>query len=574
MRQLATSYRRKGIALEKNRRILLVDDSEAIHQDFKKILSNDKAEADFESSAAELFGEVEGARRHNEFELDFAFQGREALERVRESVKAGRPYAMAFMDVRMPPGWDGLETTLRLWEVDPDIQIVICTAYSDYSWGEIGQMIVHPEQLLILKKPFDSIEVLQFAHALTEKWALLQAARHNTDELERTINERTWELKSTVAVLEAEMAGHRATEEKVRDQALLLEKGHDAIIVLGLDEVVTSWNAGAERLYGWEAGEVIGRKGLKAFLENGTKEKAMEGRKTVLQDGSWRGRLSQKTKDGRTVHVECHWTLARDDEGGPKSIIEINTDITEKNQLEAQFLRAQRVEGIGSLATGIAHDLNNLLAPILLSASLLKLKCCGAENKGLIEGIEVSAQHAVDVVKQVLYFAKGLESRQTDVKLAQLIGEFETMIRGTIPKSIEIKTSIPGDTWLVKADPTQMNQVLLNLCVNARDAMPTGGTIEIATENVQIDATYAASVWGLKAGRYVRIKVADTGSGIPPEVVDKIFEPFFTTKESEKGTGLGLSTAFGILKNHGGAITVRSEIGVGTTFYAYLPAVG
>jgi PAS domain S-box-containing protein len=354
---------------------------------------------------------------------------------------------------------------------------------------------------------------------------------------------------------------------------MLLEKGRDAIVVRGLDDTIISWNRGAERLYGWAAGEVIGRKALELLHKAPAEENACVARKAVLGEGDWSGKLSQNAKDGRIVHVECHWTLVCDEEGRPKSIIEINTDITEKNLIEAQFLRAQRVEGIGSLASGIVHDLNNLLTPILLSVDILKTQYPDEANKGLFHAIDVSAKRAADVVKQVLYFAKGVECEQTDLQPSQFIGEFETMARETFPKSIRIRTHVPAETWLVKADSTQMHQVLLNLCVNARDAMPNGGTISISAENVHIDPCYAASVWGLKPGPYVVIKVSDTGTGIPSEVIDKIFEPFFTTKDVGKGTGLGLSTVFGILKNHGGTITVRSEQGSGTTFHAYLPAV-
>ena len=541
------TYRQKGIALEKNRRILLVDDSEAIHEDFKKILNSDREEAEFDTRAAELLGDREGVKVRNDFEIDYALQGQEALELVRAAANARRPYAMAFMDVRMPPGWDGLETTLKLWEVDPDIQIVVCTAYSDYSWDEIGDMIACPERLLILKKPFDSIEVLQFAHALTEKWTLLQAARRNTDELERTVNERTWELKTTIALLESEMAGHKAAVERVREQALLLDKGRDAIIVRGLDGVIVSWNQGAERLYGWSASEAAGQNGTRPMYEAGATEKATEGRSAVLKDGSWQGRLSQQAKDGRTVQVECHWTLVCDDEGTPKSIVEINTDITEKKELEAQFLRAQRVEGIGSLATGIAHDLNNLLAPILISTHLLKMNCADEATKKYIESIEVSTERAVDVVKQVVYFAKGVESKQVEMRPADFIRGFESMCRTAFPKSIEINTRVAADTWPVNADPTQMHQMLLNLAVNARDAMPEGGVLEIAAENMQIDPTYAASVWGLKPGPYVRIKVSDTGIGIPPgRWWIRYSNHSLRPRSSKKGRGSGFQPCSGL----------------------------
>ncbi|MEA3208735.1 MAG: hypothetical protein QOE70_1792 [Chthoniobacter sp.] len=544
-----------GAGPQASQRILVVDDNEAIHDDFRKILGGDDAEMDFDAEAAAVFGAPASSRQRGTFAMDFSFQGREALERVRAAVAAGRRYAVVFMDVRMPPGWDGLETAVKLWEVDPDLQIVLCTAYSDYSWDEMMAQITRPERLLVLKKPFDAIEILQFAHALIEKWSLLQAARQNTEGLERAVTARTAELK--------------AAGECVREQAMLLEKARDAILVRDLDGKILFWNNGAERLYGWTAREALGRQFRELLGEDAAANQAAG--EAALEHESWNGELSQTTKGGRAIQVECHLTLVRDDRSRPTSILAINTDVTERKQLEAQFLRAQRMDGIGALASGIAHDLNNLLGPLILGIDLLKAGAGGGTDVELLEVMSISAWRATNIVKQVLYFAKGSDSSRIALDPASLVREIKTISRETFPKSIEIRTVAPAETWLVKADSTQLHQVLLNLCVNARDAMPEGGTITLLLENLEIDEHYAAAIWGVKPGPYVLLKVEDTGTGIPAELVDKIFEPFFTTKEA-KGTGLGLSTVFAIVKNHGGAVTVRSEPGSGTAFCVYLPA--
>ncbi|SDT97536.1 PAS domain S-box-containing protein [Verrucomicrobium sp. GAS474] len=248
-------------------------------------------------------------------------------------------------------------------------------------------------------------------------------------------------------------------------------------------------------------------------------------------------------------------------------------DITERKKLEHQFLRAQRMESIGTLAGGIAHDLNNILAPIMLSIDTLKFTSDEKDRKDILETIEVSAKRGADIVRQVLSFARGLEGQRIEVQPKHLLKDLESIIKDTFPKDIRLLFSVPNDTWTILGDPTQIHQILLNLCVNARDAMPNGGSLTIGVENCLLDEQYAGTNTQTKAGRYVHINVTDSGMGMPPDVLDKIFEPFFTTKELNKGTGLGLSTVMGVVKSHGGMITVYSEPGNGTTFKVYLPAM-
>jgi CheY-like chemotaxis protein len=231
------------------------------------------------------------------------------------------------------------------------------------------------------------------------------------------------------------------------------------------------------------------------------------------------------------------------------------------------------MESIGTLAGGIAHDLNNILTPIMLSIELLKSTSDSPQTKKTLETIKVSANRGADIVRQVLSFARGLEGQRIEVQPNHLLKDLENIIKETFPKDIRLQFSVPNDTWTILGDPTQMHQIFLNLCVNARDAMPDGGTLVVGVENCLLDEQYAAMNVPTKPGRYVTISVTDSGTGMPPSIRDKIFEPFFTTKALNKGTGLGLSTVMAIVKSHEGIINVYSEPGKGTTFKVYLPAM-
>lgn len=372
--------------------------------------------------------------------------------------------------------------------------------------------------------------------------------------------------------LRRKLTESKQAEEKIREQAALLDVATDAILVRDLSHRILFWNKGAQRLYGWQAEEAIGENALELLYKDvPSLEVAL---KTVILVGEWSGELNKVTKSGKEIIVESRWTLMQDEKGQPKSILCVDTDITEKKQLAAQFLRAQRLESIGTLASGIAHDLNNVLAPILISAQLLQQKISDERNQQLLKTVENNAKRGASLIKQVLSFARGVEGKHTILQLRHLITEFKQIIKQTFPKSISVYTDVLADLWTVSGDATQLHQVLMNLCVNARDAMPKGGTLSITAENVLIDENYAAMHLEAKVGSYIAIAVTDTGMGMSGEVVERIFEPFFTTKELGQGTGLGLSTVMGIVKGHGGFVNVCSEVGRGTKFKVYLPAVG
>ena len=359
-------------------------------------------------------------------------------------------------------------------------------------------------------------------------------------------------------------------EVRNREQAELLDNATDAIYVTALDCTILYWNKGAERTYGWTSAEAVNRKTTELLAADAAAAAALTA--VLLEQNTWSGERWQMTKDGRKVEVLTRLKLVRDEQGRPKSIFAINTDVTEKKRLEDQFLRAQRLESIGVLASGIAHDLNNVLTPIIMGAPLLREKVKDEASSDLLKMIESSARRGAAVVKQVLTFARGVEGDRVPLQPRHLIQEVVRLAEETFAKSVRIESSVAADLWPVLGDATQLHQALLNLCVNARDAMPGGGVLTMEAANVVLSREAAEKIPGAQSGSYACLRVTDTGTGIPPEVEAKMFEPFFTTKSLGKGTGLGLSTVLGVLRSHGGFVRVVSKVGQGTTFELYLPA--
>jgi PAS domain S-box-containing protein len=363
----------------------------------------------------------------------------------------------------------------------------------------------------------------------------------------------------------------KQAENRLREQARLLDLAQDAIMVRDMEDRIEFWNHGAEKLYGWTAAEVDCRQ-ASSFLREDHPSTALAAKMAVTESGKWSGECKHLRKDGDSVMVRSRWTLVRDELGVPQSILIINTDITEQKKIEEQFLRAQRLESIGTLASGVAHDLNNILVPILMAAPLLREDMPGAEREKLLAIVQSSAERGASIVKQVLTFARGAEGDRVLLQPIYLVQEIVKIVGETFPKSIGVHTNYPEDLWTMVADPTQLHQILLNLCINARDAMPGGGTLTLKLENFEVDDHYASMTPGAKTGPHVLLEVRDTGTGISRENLNKIFDPFFTTKELTQGTGLGLSTVIGIVKSYGGFMQVYSEVGRGTGFKVFLPA--
>lgn len=363
----------------------------------------------------------------------------------------------------------------------------------------------------------------------------------------------------------------KEAESRILQQASLLDKAQDAILVCDLNFRILYWNQGAERIYGWQAKDVLGKDICEVICPDDI-EQIDAARKAFEFVDKWKETVNQTAKSSRRLYIETRWTLVRDDKELPDYYLVINTDITEQRKIQEQLLRAQRLDSIGTLAGGIAHDLNNILSPILMSADMLQLSGLDEETRNWISLIKENAQRGANLVKQVLTFARGVEGERAAIRLRHIIGELVKVLSQTLPKSISVEFRVAPDIDLIIGDPTQIQQVLMNLCINARDAMMTGGgKLLITAKNADLDENYARMLPEAKAGRYVMIEVSDQGEGMPPEIVSRIFDPFFTTKEVGKGTGLGLSTAVTIIKSHHGFITVDSAPNVGSVFTIYLP---
>lgn len=374
-----------------------------------------------------------------------------------------------------------------------------------------------------------------------------------------------------LVIIGRDITQQRQARETIHEQGLLLDHASDAIIVTDLDFRIQYWNKSAEKMYGWKLGDIIGKSidNLLSKHQNGIETRRTE----ILEKGEWSGELVQQNSTGTEIIVESRQNIIVDSSGAPKSILHINTNVTEKKKIERQFLRAQRMESIGRMASGIAHDLNNILSPILISVQRFQDLKIGEEHQHWINMLENNVQRAATMMKQLLMFSRGVDSVHSKTDLKAAIRDVEKIVTSTFPKNITVTCTIEQDLWPVLGDVTQLHQVLINLCVNARDAMPGGGQLFIDAENVVFHQDYIYRFTEAKPGNYILIKVTDTGTGIGQDIMDKIFDPFFTTKDLEKGTGLGLSTVSAIAKSHDGFVNVYSEVGQGSQFKFYIPAL-
>jgi len=367
-----------------------------------------------------------------------------------------------------------------------------------------------------------------------------------------------------------DITAQRESDNRLRDHALLLDKARDAIQVRSLDQRILYWNDSCIRLYGYSREEAIGRSTRELLYED--PEIFDRAIAELFEKKEFTGALPQVTKDKRSLLVQMHWTLVSPADGTSELVFCINSDITEKHKLEQQLLRSQRLESIGTLAGGIAHDLNNILTPILLAVEVLKTSTLSPDQRELIDTIALSGRRGAGIIKQVLSFARGVDGNRVPMHLDKLLKDIEKIIKETFPKNIRLTFKLPQELWLIQGDETQLHQVVMNLVVNARDAMPHGGELLIVAENQTLDAQYAGMFQEISPGKFVVVRVEDSGQGMSTEVIDRIFEPFFTTKSPDKGTGLGLSTSIGIVKAHGGIIRIYSELQKGSRFHVYLPA--
>jgi PAS domain S-box-containing protein len=865
---------------ERNRRILVIDDNRAIHDDFRKILSpGEIAAAALDKTSTALFGERTNAAWRVRYEIDSAYQGQEGVRLVKQALENERPYAMAFVDVRMPPGWDGVETTQRILEIDPDIQIVICTAYADYSWEEMFKKIGNRDGLLILKKPFDTVEAFQLAHALTEKWWLHQQSRQKMEELEGRVAERTRELQQSNHALQTAVVEHTQAEEKLRGKTAFLEaqvnSSIDGMLVVDqyqntalqnqrfvdlfkipqhiADEAadenrlrwVTDMTKHSEQFvqkvlhlyshpneisrdeielkdgttldryscpvvgkdgkyYGriWTFRDITERKQTEESLRKSERkfqglfessrdaimtveppswkftsgnpaclkmfrakneeqfislgpgdvsperqpdgrasaEKAREMIETALREGSHFFEWTHRRLDGGEFPADV--LLTRMEEGGKVMLQATVRDITERKSAERQLsieyamsrilaesstveqtapkllqgfcetlgwdvglfwrvdnregllrcaeiwsnpniqadefktrsrgmtivrgaglagrvwannrpawireivgdadflnapiaaqigvhsafafpmlignevgavveffslvvreqddallrtcatlasqlgqfferkrvedrlLQSQKMETVGKLAGGIAHEFNSIMTAIIGHSELLLLDL---PTESLlckdVRQIRQAADRAAALTRQLLAYGRKQILQPGILDLNSILAGMENVLRHLAGNNGEIRITPGAGLKAVKADAGQIEQVIVNIAMNAAEAMPNGGTLSLETANVTLDETYVSHFPELKAGEYVMLAISDTGVGMSEAVRTRVFEPFFSTKPVGQGTGLGLATCYGILKQSGGHISVYSEPARGSTFKIYLPQV-
>ncbi len=561
-----------------NTRVLVIDDNPDIHEDYRAALHHPPARRNLSELENLLFRDCPDADPiPSTYELTFALQGEEGVALITESIASGKPFAVVFVDMRMPPGLDGLQTIKRIMEVDEDIQVVLCTAYSDYSWKDIAAAVARRDSLLILKKPFEIEEIAQLANALTAKWQLAQEARDQTIALERLVDARTAELRQAMDALEQDMAQRAATETALRESegrfSAFFNSVRAGILVIDADSFqIVEANPAAETMIGLPVNEIRGCH-CKQFICGATEHDC-----------------PVKRGDDSPIQTECLLTAAGGERieilksasaftsGNARFIIESFFDVSALRQAERerkvfkdQVQTLQRMDAIGKLAAGIAHDFNNLLTPIVGFADLLAGDPgVDDEQRELILPIIESANSANSLTQQLLAFSRKQVLHLSVLDLNELLRDFKGMLRRLLTENITLQIHTKAAPACVRADESQIHQVLLNLTINARDAMPEGGVLTIATENVNFEEPPEHILGITSGGSYVALSVSDTGQGIEAGILGSIFEPFFTTKTPSKGTGMGLSTVLGIVEQHHGGIRVTSTVGKGTTVVVYL----
>jgi PAS domain S-box-containing protein len=548
-------------------RILIVDDNAAIHNDFRKILGGQPVEGtqldDLEQS---LFGATPSPLPRAVFRLDSALQGREALIMVERALAEQDPYALAFVDIRMPPGWDGIETLEHLWQSCPDLQAVLCTAYSDYSWDDMARRLGQTDNLLILKKPFDTAEVLQVAHALTRKWDLARQAKLRLEDLDRMVRERTQKLQ--------EQTVERA---RIQDALLISEerfaKAFQAspmpmAIQSEADSRFLDANPSFLQLAGYSADQLLQRTDKELRLwANGATEPAEDG---WIEAPIRNCPCTLHRKDG-TKRETMLWAELVPLASGPCRLL-ILEDVTDRLKLEAQLRQAQKLEAVGCLAAGVAHEFNNLLTVIQGHAAMLSGKPLGTSTADeSIARITQASQRAASLTRRLLAFSHKQSVQLKAVHLSAAVHGLAKMLSQLIGEPYQLCLDCAPDLPPARADEANVEQILINLALNARDAMPGGGTIHVATSLAELDEAAARANLEARPGRFVCLTVSDTGCGMSPEVLGRIFDPFFTTKEVGKGTGLGLATVHGIVQQHAGWVEVNSQVGQGSAFRVFLP---
>ncbi|MDX2100645.1 MAG: response regulator [Leptolyngbyaceae cyanobacterium bins.59] len=493
-------------------------------------------------------------------------------QRLSEAIRSlvSTPFDVILLDLTLPDS-AGLDSLNVLLQNAPHLPIVVLTHTSDHDLAV--EAVRRGAQDYLVKRQMTQDSLGRSLRYAIERKQAAEALREVNEILELRVKERTAELETANRLLTQEIASRQQVQQRLE---LAQQAGRIGNFEWNLAEGRVTWSAELEALYGVAPGDFgEGYEGWSARLHSDERDRVWQEFHQACQRGQGletEFRIVWPNQEVRWICVKSSVFHSQQQE--PLRMIGIHMDITEKKQLEAQFLRAQRLESLGTLASGIAHDLNNVLTPVLAGAQLLSLKLPALDpaTRQLLTLLESSARRGADLVKQILSFARGVEGKRMILQLHYLLMEIEDMIRQTLPPAITIEMEVPESLWPIGGDATQLHQVFMNLCVNARDAMPQGGMLSVRAENQFLDERSARKHLDATPGLYVVVTIRDTGTGIPPEILHRIFDPFFTTKEIGKGTGLGLSAVLGIVKSHGGFVDVQSELNQGSQFQIYLPA--
>jgi len=702
--ELETTQQEIANKVEKHTvRLLVVDDEQAVLESYRQVVA--AASHKLPSQAHLRENDLDGERAVTvdcsfDFDLMLCEQGDEAVEAVRRSIQEGRPFAAAFIDVRMPPGPDGVWTAERIRVLDPYLYIVMVTAYHDYNPENIAHRIPPADRLLYIQKPFHVVEIQRFVWALSTRWRAEKLSRRMQTQLEVTNKQLKRDIRARKQAEEA----LEVSEEKYRN---LTEKLKDVIIQISPQGIIQYVSPAVKRFAGYDPEEGVGksvteyipeshrarvmaeikqaaqtneasdiefgmltRQGDEIPVEVSTFPIIEEGKvvafQCVLRDITERKQAEEKvraerdkaqryldvagvmvtvidadekvrlmnrtgceilgyseeeiigqnwfdalvpqrlrkevravfeqlmagevepveyyenpllTKAGEERIIAFHNTVLRDENGGIYAVLSSGEDITERKQaeeerkaLQQQLFQAQKLESLGTLVGGVAHDFNNLLTGIIGMAELaLKHTEPDSQAHQYLVKVPEQGRRAADLIGSLLAFSRRSVSERRPLALLPLVKETYRVLERTIPENIRVGLVWPDQLPSVNADPTQIQQVIMNLATNARDAMPDGGQLTLQLAQVSLDEQYCQHYADASPGDYVCLSVRDTGSGMPPEVQEHIFEPFFTTKDPGEGTGLGLAMVYGIVKNHAGYIHVYSEVDRGTEFRVYLP---
>lgn len=479
-------------------------------------------------------------------------------------------FEVVLLDLTLPDS-HGLASLDALIQQSPGLPIVVLTNTND---DELAIEAVRrgAQDYLVKRHIHQEILVRSLRYAIERKQAA-EALREANEILELRVKERTAELETANERLRQEVERRQEVQERLE---LAQQAGKSGTFEWNIQSNQVTWTTELEALYGLTPGSFDGcyDTWISALHPDDRLKTEQELWRAVDAGSGLETEFRILLPNGEIRWMMVKSSLFYDQADQPLRMIGLHMDITEKKQLEVQFLRAQRLESLGSLASGIAHDLNNLLTPILSIVEILPLKNpnLNEQTRNMLKTLENSAERGANLVKQILSFARGSEGNQSCLQMAHLLKEIKQIFQETLPKSIHLQTNLAPDLWTISGDATQLHQVFMNLCVNARDAMPNGGTLSIVAENVVLDEQQARLYLEAHAGLYAVITVSDTGMGISPDILHRIFDPFFTTKEIGKGTGLGLSAVLGIVKRHNGFVDVQSEVGKGSQFKVFFPA--